>query len=100
MPRGRPRKSTVQVTFRINFDYMEKLKLLNPQLMTRDTTTGKPKFRHGALGRYIERLIREDLEKRAENYEDISLEEDYIDLDALMSRKAPVDSDSDELEIE
>lgn len=63
MARGRPKRNSVQVTFRLDFNYMEKLKLLNPQLLTRDQS-GSPKFRHGALGRYLERLIREDLEKR------------------------------------
>ena len=86
MGRGRPKRDTVQVTFRINFNYMEKLKLLNPQLLTRDAEN-KPKFRHGALGRYIERLIREDLEKR-EKQVDSTQPEAQIDLDALMEKKA------------
>jgi hypothetical protein len=85
MGRGRPKKDTVQVTFRLNFDYMEKLKLINPQLLTRDSE-GNSKFRHGALGRYIQRLIREDLEKRQKNLDQLETQ-GHIDLNALMEKK-------------
>jgi len=82
MARGRPKKDTVQVTFRLNFDYLQQLKLLNPQLLTRDPATNEPKFRHGALGRYLERLIREDLEKR----EEFVSSQPHINLDELMKK--------------
>jgi hypothetical protein len=84
MARGRPKKSTVQVTFRLNFDYLQKLKLLNPQLLTRNSD-GDPKFRHGALGRYLERLIREDLEKRADLAK-IDISAPHVNLDEIMGK--------------
>jgi hypothetical protein len=63
---------------------MEKLKLLNPQLLTR-ASDGSPKFRHGALGRYLERLIREDLEKRADLAK-IDITAPHVDLDKMMGK--------------
>lgn len=93
MPRGRPKKSTVQVTFRINFDYVEKLKLINPQLTTQ-TPEGRVKFRHGALGRYLERLIRTDLEQRADLAK-IDLDLPHVDLNAIMDKDLTNDSNTE-----
>lgn len=89
MARGRPKRNSVQVTFRLDFNYLSKLKLLNPQLLVTDISSGQRKFRHGALGRYLERLIREDLERRAEPL-NINLDEPHVDLDAIMG-KSPDD---------
>lgn len=84
MARGRPKKSTVPLTFRLNVNYLEYLKSLNPQLLTRGPD-GEIKFRHGALGRYLERLIREDLERRADLAKiDTSLPR--VDLDSIMGK--------------
>ena len=47
-----------------DIDLMEQLISINPSLVTRDSVSGKIKFRHGALGKYLSRLIREDVEKR------------------------------------
>lgn len=85
MARGRPKRNSVQLTFRLDFNYLEKLKLLNPQLLTTDISSGQRKFRHGALGRYLERLIRADLEKRANASLD-EITEPEIDLDAIMGK--------------
>ncbi len=67
---GRPRKNTIQVVCRIDFDLIAKLKSINPSLVTRDTATGAIKFRHGALGKYVQRLISEDIEKREKLMQD------------------------------
>lgn len=83
MPRGRPRTNTVQVTFRLNFDYYEKLKLINPQLTTRDNS-GNIKFRHGALGRYLSRLIKQDLDKRNAQFTQEALDPTLPDLHTLV----------------
>jgi hypothetical protein len=68
---GRRKMDTVQVTCRINFNLLEELKLINPALVTQST---KPdvelKFRHGALGKYIGRLISADIEERKKRAED------------------------------
>ncbi len=61
---SRAKKNTVQLVCRIDFNVINKLKSINPSLITRDTVSGKIKFRHGALGRYIQRLIDEDINKR------------------------------------
>lgn len=67
---GRPKKNTVQFVCRIDFNVLESLKSINPSLMTQDASSGKLKFRHGALGKYVQRLIIEDIEKRQEKKED------------------------------
>lgn len=64
MARGQPRKDTLQLTCRINVNTLELLKSTNPTLCTRDPSSGAIKFRHGALGRYVERLILEDVNAR------------------------------------
>lgn len=61
---ARPKKNTEQVTCRLNVNLVAKLKLINPAITTRDASSGKIKFRYGALGSYIARLIQEDVEKR------------------------------------
>lgn len=63
------KKNTVQLVCRVDFNVIDTLKSINPSLVTRDTVTGKIKFRHGALGRYIQRLINEDIDKREERKE-------------------------------
>ncbi len=66
----RPRKDTEQVVCRIDCNLMSKLKLINPSLITRDASSGKMKYRHGALGKYISRLIAQDIAKREELHKD------------------------------
>lgn len=67
---GRAKRNTKAVLCRLDIDLIEKLKSINPSLVTRDTVSGEIKFRHGALGRYITRLISEDIAKREEMLED------------------------------
>lgn len=67
---ARPKKNTIQLVCRIDFDLISKLKLINPSLVTRDTATGQFKFRYGALGRYVQRLISEDIAKREKLMQD------------------------------
>ena len=71
----RAKKNTVQVVCRVDFNVIDKLKSINPSLVTRDTVSNKIKFRHGALGRYIQRLIDEDITKR----EGQKTDEDILD---------------------
>jgi len=52
------------INLRVDVNLIEKLMAINPSLITKDQSSGKLKFRHGALGRYIARLVREDLNKR------------------------------------
>lgn len=60
----RDRRNTQHLTLRIDIDLVDELKSTNPSLVTRSTKKeGELKFRHGALGRYISRLIREDIER-------------------------------------
>ena len=67
---GRPKKNTVQFVCRVDFNVIESLKSINPSLMTQDSASGELKFRHGALGKYIQRLIIEDIDKRKEQKDD------------------------------
>lgn len=60
----RARKNTRQVCIHLNAQVFEDLAQYNPQIMTRDSVSLEPKFRHGALSRYVERLIRQDLDER------------------------------------
>jgi len=71
---GRAKKNTVQVVCRVDFNVIAKLKSINPSLVTKDTVSGNIKFRHGALGKYIQRLIIEDCAKR-----DLRKTEDILD---------------------
>lgn len=66
----RLRKNTMQVVCRIDINVINKLKSINPSLVTKDTVTDKIKFRHGALGKYMQRLIIEDIERREELMKD------------------------------
>jgi len=66
----RPRKNTQQVVCRVDCNVISKLKSINPSLVTRDSVTQDIKFRHGALGKYIQRLLIEDIEKREKILED------------------------------
>lgn len=59
MSRGRPPTTNVRLHVRIPADLMEKLYLLRPELM-HPFDPGKP--RYGGPSRYIEMLIRKDLE--------------------------------------
>lgn len=59
----RPKRNTRQVNIRLDIDLMDKLISTNPFLSTIDTRTGEPKFRHGALSRYVSALIADDLRK-------------------------------------
>jgi len=61
---ARPKKDTQQIVCRVDCNVITKLKLINPSLLTQDAASGKLKFRHGALGKYIQRLIMEDTERR------------------------------------
>jgi hypothetical protein len=65
---GRGKRNTQQVVCRIDCNIIEKLKSINPSLLTRDSVSGMLKFRHGALGKYIQRLIQEDIEKRQDQH--------------------------------
>lgn len=67
---ARPRKNTQQFVCRIDCNVIGKLKSINPSLVTKDSVTGDIKFRHGALGKYIQRLLIEDIEKREKLQED------------------------------
>lgn len=62
--------NTQQIVCRIDCDLINKLKSINPSLLTTDTITGALKFRHGALGRYMARLIADDIAKREEQKKD------------------------------
>lgn len=68
MARGRPKKDTVRFQVRIAGDTFKLLPTFNPTLFTR-TPTGELKFRHGAISRYVERLINQDLEQRKQRIE-------------------------------
>lgn len=70
----RNRKNTTAITLRIDVDLLAELQSINPALLTVDPNTKKPKFRHGALGRYVSRLIREDIYQR-KSIKDMSMEE-------------------------
>ena len=67
---GRAKRNTKAVLCRIDIELIDKLKSINPSLVTRDTVTGDIKFRHGALGRYITRLISDDIALREELLQD------------------------------
>ena len=72
---GRRKMDTTQVTFRINVDLLDELKLINPSLVTADTRPDKGlKFRHGALGKYLARLVASDIEDRKTRTQDDLLE--------------------------
>lgn len=59
MSRGRPPSTNVRLHVRIPADLMEKLYLLRPELMH---PLDPGKTRYGGPSRYIEMLIRRDLE--------------------------------------
>lgn len=61
---ARPKRNTQQIVCRIDCNVIDKLKSINPSLLTKDSVTGDLKFRHGAWGKYIQRLLVEDIEKR------------------------------------
>ena len=67
---GRAKRNTQQIVCRIDCDLIDKLKSINPSLLTTDTVSGNTKFRHGALGRYITRLISKDITEREKLLED------------------------------
>lgn len=67
---GRAKMNTQQIVCRIDCDLIDKLKSINPSLLTTDTVKGQLKFRHGALGRYIARLIADDIERREKQMKD------------------------------
>ena len=67
---GRAKRNTKAVLCRLDIDLIEELKSINPSLVTRDSVSEELKFRHGALGRYITRLITEDILKRKELLQD------------------------------
>ena len=71
---GRPKKNTLQLVCRIDCNVIDKLKLINPSLLTRDVVTEELKWRHGALGKYIQRLLIEDIAKREDRHQDDLLE--------------------------
>jgi len=60
----RPKKNTQQIVCRVDCNIISKLKSINPSLLTQDSVSGELKFRHGAWGKYIQRLITEDIERR------------------------------------
>lgn len=70
----RNKKNTTALTLRIDVDLLAELQSINPALLTVDPNTKKPKFRHGALGRYVSRLIREDIYQR-KSIKDMSMKE-------------------------
>lgn len=59
MSRGRPPTQNVRLQVRLPADLMEKLYLLRPELMHPFDAS---KTRYGAPSRYVEMLIRRDLE--------------------------------------
>ena len=67
---GRGKMNTQQITCRIDCDLIDKLKSINPSLLTTDSISGELKFRHGALGRYVARLISDDIARREEQMKD------------------------------
>lgn len=67
---GRAKKDTTPITVRLPTPLVQELQSVNPSLITREVNKDKPKFRHGALGKYLERLIREDITKRKERQQD------------------------------
>lgn len=77
MPRGRPKKDTRQVKVWIQNSTMEELKKVNPRLIT-IAPGGEPKFRYGSLGRYIERLILEDVARRKEKLNAPIMAEEFM----------------------
>lgn len=67
---GRQKLNTVQITTRIDQGILEELHMVNPSLLTVDPVSRKIKFRHGALSRYITRLIRKDIDERRDKDEE------------------------------
>ena len=68
--------NTEQITCRIDVDLLNELKSINPSLITPSTKVDKEfKFRYGALGKYITRLIKQDVVKRKEHKQEDILEQ-------------------------
>ncbi len=68
---GRGKRDTVNFQCRLARPVVEELQQVNPSLVTREPD--KPdqiKFRHGALGRYVEGLIRKDIRERKAHMQD------------------------------
>jgi hypothetical protein len=58
------------INCRIDCNIISELMAINPSIVTQDSVTQQLKFRHGALGKYISRLILEDIAKRKERKDD------------------------------
>jgi hypothetical protein len=64
---GKRKMNTEQLTLRIDVNLLNELKSINPSLLTPSTKSDVEfKFRYGALGKYIARLIRKDIDERKE----------------------------------
>ena len=61
---GRGIRDTIRLSCRVNTKILEELKSLNPRLFTQVPGSTEIKFRYGSLGKYIERLIMDDIEAR------------------------------------
>lgn len=72
----RPRQNTMQITFRIDVEVLAELKQANPSIFAIEPGSGKIKFGHGMLRKYLTRLIRADIAQRNEHKQK-SLEERF-----------------------
>lgn len=72
---GRLRRNTQALNFRVDSELLLRLQKINPAITTQDINTQETKFRHGALGKYMSRLITEDIEKREARRNDDILKE-------------------------
>lgn len=75
---GRRKMNTEQLTMRIDVDLLRKLKSINPALLTTAPNSTQLKFRHGALGKYVARLIRADITER-EKFRQTNILEEFKD---------------------
>lgn len=65
---GRRKMDTTDIHVMIGRETLEEISVVNPSLLTRDLN-GEYKFRHGALGKYIERLMKQDIVQRKKSIE-------------------------------
>ena len=71
---GKRIMNTEQITFRIDKELLSELKAINPALVTKSTKgEDQLKFRYGALGKYLTRLVRKDIEERKKMKQDETL---------------------------
>lgn len=65
---SRKKRNTTLICGRVDNNVIESLLTINPSLAKHDSSTTR--FRHGAIGKYLERLIRADIEERKKMQED------------------------------